>query len=95
MGSSSNGIQLASQLALQYLVTQCLPGFAHQGEPLGSPFLDARLHPMRADGVDEQGASRHPGVRGAELSQGIQKADPFHPVCWSMADWHMTRRTRL
>jgi hypothetical protein len=52
----SNGIKLASELLLDHLLTQFLPGFDHQREALGSPFLDARLHAMRSDGVDDQRA---------------------------------------
>jgi hypothetical protein len=49
-----NGMKLASELLLDHLLTQFLPGFDHQWEALGSPFLDARLHAMRSDGVDDQ-----------------------------------------
>jgi hypothetical protein len=49
-------MKLTSELLLyQRLLTQFLPRFDHEGEALGSPLLDARLHPMRADGVDDQG----------------------------------------
>jgi len=33
---------------LYYLLAQFLPGFDHEREALGSPLLDARLHPMGA-----------------------------------------------
>jgi hypothetical protein len=51
-----NGIKLASELLLDQLLTQCLPGFDHKWEALGPPFLDAWFHAMRADGVDDQRA---------------------------------------
>ena len=54
VGLGPNGIKLASELLLYQLLTQCLPGFDHQREALGPPFLDARLHPMRACGVHNQ-----------------------------------------
>ena len=54
VGSYANGIKLASELLLYQLLTQFLPGLDHQGETLGPPFLDARLHSMRSDGVDDQ-----------------------------------------
>jgi hypothetical protein len=54
IGADPNGIKLASELLLDQLLTQCVPGFDHQGEALGPPFLDARLHSMRSDGVDDQ-----------------------------------------
>ena len=56
VGFGPNGIKLASELLLDHLLTQFLPGFDHQREALGSPFLDARLHSMRSDGVDDQRA---------------------------------------
>jgi hypothetical protein len=40
---------------LDQLLTQFPSGCDHEREALGAPFLDARLHPMRADGVDDQG----------------------------------------
>jgi hypothetical protein len=48
-----NGIKLAPARLRYQLLTQCVPGFDHQGEGLGSSLFDARLHAMRADGVDE------------------------------------------
>jgi hypothetical protein len=48
-------MKLASELLLDQLLTQFLPGFDHEREALRSPLLDARFHPMRADGVDDQG----------------------------------------
>ena len=71
-------MKLASERLLYHLLTQFLPGFDHQGEWLGSPLLDTRLLPARADGLDEQDASRHPGARHAEPPQRIQEADAFH-----------------
>jgi hypothetical protein len=68
-------MKLASDLLVYQLLTQCLPGFHHQGETLGPPFLDARLHPMWANGIDDQGPSLHLGAQGAEPPQGIYKAD--------------------
>jgi hypothetical protein len=59
-------MKLTSELWLDQLLTQFLPGFDHEREALGPPLLDARLHPMRADGVHDQGPSRHTGARGAE-----------------------------
>jgi hypothetical protein len=53
-GSWPNGIKLASKLLLYQLLTQCLPRFDHQREALGPPLLDARLHAMRSDRVDDQ-----------------------------------------
>ena len=53
-GQEPNGIKLASGLLLDQLLTQCLPGFDHQREALGPPFLDTRLHSMRSDGDDDQ-----------------------------------------
>jgi hypothetical protein len=70
-------MKLASDLLVYQLLTQCLPGFDHQGEALGPPFLDARLYAMRSDGVDEQRSSRDSGAWRAEPSQRIQNADPL------------------
>jgi hypothetical protein len=53
-GSWPNGMKLASERLLDQLLAQCLPGFDHQWETLGPPFLDARLYPMRSDGIDDQ-----------------------------------------
>jgi hypothetical protein len=71
-------MKLASELWLDQLLTQCLPGFAHEREALGAPFLDTRLHAMRSDGVDEQRASRDAGAWRAEPPQRLQQADPLH-----------------
>jgi hypothetical protein len=71
-------MKLTSELLLYQRLSQFLPGLDHEREALGPPLLDARLHPMRADRVDEQGASRHPGARGAEPPQRLHKADPLH-----------------
>jgi hypothetical protein len=71
-------MKLASELLLEQLLTQCLPGFDQQREALGAPFLDARLHSMRSDRVDDQRASRDAGARRAEPPQRIQNADPLH-----------------
>jgi hypothetical protein len=64
------------------LLTQGLPGVHPPGEGLGPPLLDARLHPMGADGIDEQGSSRHLGAQGAEPPQGIDNADPLEAEVW-------------
>jgi hypothetical protein len=50
-----NGMKLASARLVEQLLTQFLPGLDHEGEGLGSPFLDPRLHSMRSTGVDDQG----------------------------------------
>ena len=71
-------MKLASEFLLKQLLTQFLPGFDHQWETLGPPFLDARLYPMRSDGVDDQCASWDPGARPAEPPQRLQNADPLH-----------------
>jgi hypothetical protein len=55
-GSVTNGIKLAAERWLDQLLTQFGPRCDHQGEGLGSPFLDARLHAMRSDGIDAQGS---------------------------------------
>ena len=54
VGFGPNGIKLASELWLDHLLTQFLPGFNHKREALGPSFLDARLDAMRSDGVDDQ-----------------------------------------
>jgi hypothetical protein len=54
-GSWPNGMKLAPELLLYQLLTQFLPRFDPQREALGPSLLDARLHPMRADGVHDQG----------------------------------------
>jgi hypothetical protein len=71
-------MKLTSDLLLHQLLTQFLSGFDHEREALGAPLLDARLHPMRADGVDDQGPSRHAGARGAEPPLRSQTANPLH-----------------
>jgi hypothetical protein len=53
-----NGMQLAPELLVYHLLTQCLPGFEHQGEALGPPVLDTRPYSMRSDRIDDQRASR-------------------------------------
>jgi hypothetical protein len=70
--------EVSSERLLEQLLMQFLPGFHHQREALGSPLLDPRLHPMRADGVDEQGPSRDSSVRGPEPAQRVEEADPLH-----------------
>jgi hypothetical protein len=49
-----NGIKLASELLLESLLTQCLPGFKHQREALGPPLLDAWLNAIGAFKVNNQ-----------------------------------------
>jgi hypothetical protein len=83
-----NGMKLTSELLRDQLLTPYVSGFDHQGEGLGSSLLDARLHPMRSGGVDEQRSSRYLGARRAEPAQGIPTAAPFHlellePGCWA------------
>ena len=78
LGSWPNGIKLASELLLDQLLTQCLPGFDHKREAFGPPFLDARLHAMRSDGVDDQRASWDTSARRAQPPKRIQKTDPLH-----------------
>jgi hypothetical protein len=46
-------MKLACELLLYQLLTQFLPGFEHEGEALGPSFLDARLYPMRSDGIGD------------------------------------------
>ena len=48
-------MKLASERLLDYLPAQVLSGFDHEREALGPPFLDPRLCPMWADGIDKQG----------------------------------------
>jgi hypothetical protein len=71
-------MKLASARLVEQLLPQFLPGCDHEGEGLGSPFLDTRLHSMRSTGVDDQGFSWDPGARCAEPSQRIHKADLLH-----------------
>src|SRR5918997_1279050 len=80
-----NGMKLVSELVLDQLLTQFLPGFDHKWEALGPPFLDARLHSMRSDGVDDQRSYRDAGAWPTEPPQRIQKADPLHAgvLIWS------------
>ncbi len=54
VGSWANGIKLASELLLDQLPAQFLSGFNHQGEALGSPLLDPRLHTIGACRVHDQ-----------------------------------------
>jgi hypothetical protein len=68
-------MKLTSALMLDQPLTQCLARRDHQGEGLRPPFLDARLHAIRAGGIDDQRLSRHPGARRAEPPQGIEDAD--------------------
>ena len=78
VGSWANGMKLASERLLDQLPAQCLSGFHHEREALGSPLFDPRLCPMRADRVDHQGPSRYPRARRAEPPQRIHKADALH-----------------
>ena len=48
VGSYANGVKLTSELLLEQLLTQFLPGLDNQWEALRAPLLDARLHPMGA-----------------------------------------------
>ena len=75
-------MKLASDRVVYQLLTQGLPGLDHQGETLRLPFLDARLHSMRSDGVNAPGSSRDPGARRAEPPQRIQKADALYGEVW-------------
>jgi hypothetical protein len=78
IGAWPNGIKLAAEHWLEQLLTQFVPRFDHQGEGFGPPFLDARLHAMRSDGVGAHDSSWDPSARGAEPSERIHKADPLH-----------------
>jgi hypothetical protein len=49
-----NGMKLASECIQDQLLTQFLPGFNHERDTLGSPLLDARLHPMGAFRINNQ-----------------------------------------
>jgi hypothetical protein len=71
-------MKLASDRLLDQPLTQCLPRLDHTRETLRPPFLDAWLHAMRSDGVDDQGCSRDSGARRAEPAQRIQKAEAFY-----------------
>src|SRR5687767_11315733 len=73
-----NGIKLASDLLVYQLLPQFLPGFDHQGEALGPPFLDARLHAMGACRVHNQRHEWHARTWRAEPAQSIEEADPLH-----------------
>jgi hypothetical protein len=61
-------MKLAAERWLDQLLTPFVPGFDQQGEGLRPPFLDARLHAMRSDGIDAQGSSWDPSARRAEPS---------------------------
>jgi hypothetical protein len=71
-------MKLASELVLDPLLTQVLPGLAHQGDTREPPFLDARRHARRSDGVDDPRASWAPGARRAQPAERIQNTDPRH-----------------
>jgi hypothetical protein len=66
-GSWPNGMKLTSTLLLYQLLTQYVPGCDHEREALGAPFLDARLHPMGADGINDQAHVQGGVVRGSEF----------------------------
>jgi hypothetical protein len=70
-------MKLSWEFLLYQLRTQCLPGLDQQREGFRPPLLDARLHPLWADGIDNQSPSRHLGAQGPEPPQGIYKADPL------------------
>jgi hypothetical protein len=55
-----------------------IAAFAPRPVTLGPPLFDARLHPMRAGGVDDQRSSWDTGARRAEPPQRIEEADPLH-----------------
>jgi hypothetical protein len=56
LGSWPEGIKLTSTLLLHQRLTQFLPGVDDESQAFGAPLLEARLQPVRADGVDHQGA---------------------------------------
>ena len=69
-------MKLAAERWLDQLLTQFMPRFDHQGEVLGSPFLDARLaaiwavtDEMRADGVQHGVAPTFGRDAGAQQRQ--------------------------
>jgi hypothetical protein len=64
MGSSSHGIELASELWLDQRLTQCVPGCDHQREPHWPPLLDPRPRAMGVSGIFTGPGDRIPsGVR--------------------------------
>jgi hypothetical protein len=78
VGFGPNGIKLASERLLDQLSAQFLSGFNHQGEALGSPLLDPRLHTIGACRVHDQRDEWHAGTWCAEPPQRIEAADPLH-----------------
>ena len=82
IGQEPNGMKLGSGLVLGQLLRQCPAGCDHEREARGVPFLDARLHPMRTDGVDDQGLSRPSSAQGTEPPQGLHNAQPLQAEAW-------------
>jgi hypothetical protein len=75
-------MKLSSELLLQPLLTQCLSGFARQGDALGPPFLDTWLQSMGTRRSHQPGGARHPWARGPEPPPSVQNADAcdVHPM---------------
>jgi hypothetical protein len=71
-------MKLTSDLLLEPLLSQFLPGFEHEREALGAPLLDPRFHPRGTCRVHDQRDSWSSGTWRAEPPQGIQEADPRH-----------------
>jgi alkanesulfonate monooxygenase SsuD/methylene tetrahydromethanopterin reductase-like flavin-dependent oxidoreductase (luciferase family) len=95
IGSSSNGIKLAAELLLYQLLTQFLAGFDHKREALGPPLLDARLRTMGRAGFTIKAANGILVFVAPSHRRASRKLIRSTPMCWSVADWHMTMRTRL
>jgi hypothetical protein len=73
-----NDIQLVSKGLLDRGMTEYPPWFRHEGKGVGPPLGDPGLHPVRTDGMDEEGLQRDASARCPEPSQGLQKPAPFH-----------------
>jgi hypothetical protein len=71
-------MKFTAALVLDQLPTPCLAGLAHQGEALGPPLLDARLHTVGVNRANHQRHSWPARTWRAEPPQRIHKAAPLH-----------------
>jgi hypothetical protein len=88
-------MKLASELRLDQLLTQFLPGFDHQGEGLGPPFLTRGSARCGRRGLIIKAPNGTLGLGAPSHRSASTKLMRSTPMCCRVDDWHLTRRTRF
>jgi len=79
-------MKLTSELLLEQLLSQFLPGFDHERDALGAPLLEPRLHPIGRAGFTINAMNGTPVLGAPSHRRASRQLIRSTAMCWSIAD---------